>query len=534
MSGTHSSGRALGGVLWGTEARLVDVQVDIRGGLPGLEIVGLADRAVSEAAYRVRTALANSGCRLPPRKVVVNLAPAWLPKRGTALDLAIAAAVLMATGHPVLAARPGAAFWGEVSLDGAVIPAVGELPFALAAARAGAPEVVVSGPAASLAGLAGLPVLAIGSLADLLGHRPVAFPAPAVPDPSRDPSDQGGKASPGRAPGRESDRCLQAIAGLAGPLRCAKIAAGGGHHALFRGPPGSGKSLLARAVHSLLPPLDPGEAVVVAAIGSAAAAAKGVGDYGRPEAGLPPLRAPAPTSSPRDLLGGGLPPVPGEFTLAHGGLLLLDELPAFRGASLAALAAVLDAREVEVGRRGQTAAMPARFVLAATTNLCPCGRTGSPSGGCGCTNAAKRSFWQRLGAPLLERIPLHVEVSGPEAEELEEAFRAGAAAPAPSRGGAGAARVRHEVLLSRGRQHQRYGGQRLNAEVDDLLFRERAGLAPDAAQLAVRTGHSLGLSARVVTNSLRLARTIADLENRDQVEAVHVAEALSYRPRPAP
>jgi magnesium chelatase family protein len=483
----------------GISARPVRVEVDVHRGLPGFAIVGLPDTAVREARERVRAALVNCGFEFPLQRVVVNLAPASLRKAGPGMDLAIAAALLRASDQLEWEGMERVALAGELALDGQVRPINGALAIAEAAREGGAEAIVLpaeNGPEAALAG--GVEVVPLTSVAEL----------PALAAGERAPSPAPLRLRVGSAPGAPD------LADLRGQphLRYAlEVAAAGGHSLLMIGPPGAGKSLAASRLPSILPPLGDAEALEVARIASAT---------GRLGAGLPagrPFRAPHHTISAAGLIGGGTPPRPGEVTLAHRGVLFLDELCEFRRDVLEALRAPLEAGEVAIARVGGRRRLPCRFMLVAASNPCPCGR-GEDDPDCTCLAAQVQRYQGKLSGALADRIDLLAAVAQPAAEEI------GGGPGEPS------AAVRERVRAARERQEARLGPGRCNAEMTPAEARE-CEIDPAAAALLADLYARRRLSGRAHDRALRLARTVADLAGAARVGEEEMAQALQLRRR---
>jgi magnesium chelatase family protein len=483
----------------GISARPVRVEVDVHRGLPGFAIVGLPDTAVREARERVRAALVNCGFEFPLQRVVVNLAPASLRKAGPGMDLAIAAALLRASDQLEWEGMERVALAGELALDGQVRPINGALAIAEAAREGGAEMIVLpaeNGPEAALAG--GVEVVPLTSVAEL--------PALAAGERALSPAPL--RLRLGSAPGAPD------LADLRGQphLRYAlEVAAAGGHSLLMIGPPGAGKSLAASRLPSILPPLGDAEALEVARIASAT---------GRLGAGLPagrPFRAPHHTISAAGLIGGGSPPRPGEVTLAHRGVLFLDELCEFRRDVLEALRAPLEAGEVAIARVGGRRRLPCRFMLVAASNPCPCGR-GEDDPDCTCLAAQIQRYQGKLSGALADRIDLLAAVAQPAAEEI------GGGPGEPS------AVVRERVRAARERQEARLGPGRCNAEMTPAEARE-CEVDPAAAALLADLYARRRLSGRAHDRALRLARTVADLAGAPRVGEEEMAQALQLRRR---
>jgi magnesium chelatase family protein len=498
--------RVLGAVLSGVDGIAVEVEVRISAQLPRIDVVGLPEAAVRESAARVRAAVGAAGHAFPQRRVTVNLAPASLRKSGAGLDLPIAIGVLAAAGalDGQRLARLGLV--GELALDGRLRPVRGALALALALREAGCGKVVVpranGGEAALTPGLA---VLAADDLGGVLrfvqtGLGLVAAAAPALPADA--------------TPDCVGD--LAEVRGQARAKRALEIAAAGGHGLLLEGPPGSGKTMLARRLPGLLPPLAFAEAVEVTRIHGAAGR---LGDA--PIVRARPFRAPHHAATRAGLLGGGSPPRPGEASLAHRGVLFLDELPEFERGTLEALRQVLEERRVVVARAGGTWVFPADFQLVAAANPCPCGWRLSRFRECSCSDAAIARYAARVSGPLLDRVDLHVAVPAVAWRELAD----GAPLGEPS------AAVRERVLRARERQRERLAPHalRCNAEIADRALDELVDAAPEARVLLGRAVERLRLSARGARRLLRVARTIADLAGEPRVEAAAMAEALGYR-----
>ena len=485
-------------ILDGISARPVRVEVDVHKGLPGFAIVGLPDAAVREARERVRAALVNCGFEFPLHRIVVNLAPASLRKGGPGMDLAIAAALLAASGQLEWERMARVALAGELALDGATRPVNGALAIAEAAREAGAEAIVLPAENGAEAALVpGIEVVGLERL-DRLVDLAAGDWAPERPAPL--PLDGDHRAGPDLADLRGQSHLRHAL----------EVAAAGGHSLLMVGPPGAGKSLAAARLPSLLPPLGSGEALEVARIASAC---------GRLGAGLGgrPFRAPHHTISPGGLVGGGAPPRPGEATLAHRGVLFLDELCEFRRDSLEALRAPLESGEVWISRVSGRLALPCRFMLVAAANPCPCGR-GEADPDCSCTPLAVQRYQGKLSGALADRIDILAAVRQPSAEEIG--------------GGPGeaSAAVRERVCVARERQERRLGPGRCNAEMTPAEVRSCA-LEDAAAALLAELYARQRLSGRAHDRALRLAQTIADLAGSEAIGEPEMAQALQLRRR---
>jgi magnesium chelatase family protein len=491
----------------GLEGAIVEVEVDISPGLPAFNIVGLPDAAVQEARERVRAAIRNSGCDFPLRRITVNLAPADLKKAGPAYDLPIAVGILLSSGQ--LAFEPsGALFLGELSLDGNLRHTSGILPMVALARERGVSTVFVPAADAREASLVdGLDIRPVSSLGQLVAHLRGEEEIPRY--------------LPEEVPGEEplwAGPDISFVKGQEHAKRALEVAAAGGHNLIMCGPPGSGKTLLARILPSILPAMPLDEALEVTKIYSVA----GLLPPERPLVTQRPFRSPHYTVSHAGLVGGGRWPRPGEITLAHRGVLFLDELPEFNHTALESLRQPLEDKVVTISRAQGSVSFPANFILVAAMNPCPCGYYGDPKKECSCTPGMVVKYQKRISGPLLDRIDMFVEVPRVEYEKLVDT--------SPSET---SQRVRERVEAARELQRRRFRGTPFtcNAEMGPAEVWEFCQLEESAKGLLQAAMQQLGLTARAFHRIIKLSRTIADLAGAETITIAHTAEALQYRPR---
>lgn len=497
----------------GLDATIISVEVDCSPGLHIFSIVGLADKEIQESRERIGAAIRNINARPPHRKserVIVNLAPADIRKEGPVFDLPIALGYLLASGQARFDPS-GKLFLGELSLDGAVKTVRGVLPVAIAARLTGFKTLYVpAGNGAEASLVSGITVKEIAHLTQLLddleGRKEIA---PAEPDSKTDAPAE-----------RESPIDFRYIHGQEQAKRALEVAAAGGHNILLQGPPGTGKTILARALAGILPPLDDGEAVEITKIASIAGMLRERGAVIRER----PFRSPHHTASAVAITGGGKDLRPGEATLAHRGVLFLDELPEFGPHVLESLRQPLEDKRITVARASGSITFPADFILVAAMNPCPCGNATNPNTPCVCSAAAIAKYRRRISGPLLDRIDIVIEVGPVAAEKLDTE---------PLSGASESAAARERVQAARALQRERLGSERIltNGAMGLRELKAHCRLDPET-KLVLRTAYEeMRLSVRSYYRMIKLGRTIADLAGDERIRPTHILEALQYRPR---
>lgn len=500
--------RLYSGAVVGLESILVEVEVDVANqGLPSITVVGLASKAVDEARQRVRSALKNSKVEFPAKRITINLAPADLPKEGSLYDLPIAMAILLASEQLVISIEKALIF-GELSLDGSLRPIRGALPLTLLAKKKGFKSVYL--PAANAVEvniISEIAIYPVNTLLELVAH----LTGVSQIEPLRH------KQFSGLAAHTQAEFDFADVKGQEHVKRVLEIAAAGGHNVFMHGPPGSGKTMMARSLVGILPSLTEPEAIEVTNIYSVTGNLQLTTGIMTQR----PFRSPHHTTSRVGLIGGGSKPMPGEISLAHRGVLFLDEFPEFPRNVLESLRQPLEDGIVTVSRAAGVMQFPAKFMLIAAANPCPCGNLGSSKRNCVCLPSAIQRYQKRVSGPIMDRIDIHVEVPEIEIGDL-----------AKLEPGEASNQIQQRVQTARQLQVNRYQGTSFfaNSEISTRLIRKLCQLNPSAQQLLIQAAVKMGMSGRAYNKILKVSRTIADLANEETILPIHVAEALRYRP----